>query len=307
MEENKEIKVEETNKVVEKKKIPMYVYIVGIVAVLLIVLIIALVVMANSEEEVPPVTEPPKVEENINDKDMTELTVADVKKIYGESLPYLDTYVGTTIYHTSKITVSNANPAFLRTYLFSKINFNEDNVLAPLNEDGTEFCIENDCSFGNLLSKGWYRFDATLLQEKSNYYYGTSISHGDFSEHPNYIVKYKDNMYHHEVIDFDFDDLSYHYREYVDYELSEDTLYVTDKYLYITGKLDDRKANYDVIIYGDSAKKVTVGTGKYVVADNLIDSIVSNYNVGRKKATYKHGFKKAQDGHWYWVSTEPVK
>ena len=108
MEENKEIKVEETKKVVEKKKIPMYVYIVGIVAVLLIVLIIALVVMANSEEEVPPVTEPPKVEENINDKDMTELTVADVKKIYGESLPYLDTYVGTTIYHTNKMTVSNA-------------------------------------------------------------------------------------------------------------------------------------------------------------------------------------------------------
>ena len=66
-----------------------------------------------------------------------------------------------------------------------------------LNEDGTEFCIENDCSFGNLLRKGWYRFDATLLQEKSNYYYGIPISHGDFSEHPNYIVKYKDNMYHY--------------------------------------------------------------------------------------------------------------
>ena len=80
---------------------------------------------------------------------------------------------------------------------------------------------------------------------------------------------------------------------------------LTDKYLYITGKLDDRKANYDVIIYGDSAKKVTVGTGKYVVADNLVDLIIPNYD--RKKVTYKHGFKKAQDGHWYWVSSEQVK
>ena len=309
MEENKEIiqediKKENVKKNITKKKIPMYVYIVGIVVVLILILIIALAVMANSDEEVPPV-EQPVVEENVNDKDLTTLTENDVKKIYNESLPFISDYVGTTIYHTDKMTVSNANQSFLRAFSFSKIAFNEDNVMAPINEDGTEFCIENDCSYEALLSKEWYRFNSSLLNEKSIYYYGVSIAHGDFSEYPHYIVKYSNDMYQHEVVDFEYDDLSYHHREYVSYEISEDTLYITDKYLYITGKLDDRKTNYDVVIYKDSAKKVTIGSGKYVVADNLIDLIVPNYD--RLKVTYKHGFKKAQDGHWYWVSSEQVK
>ena len=143
MEENKEIiqediKKEKVKKNITKKKIPMYVYIVGIVVVLIIILIIALAVMANSDEEVPPV-EQPVVEENVNDKDLTTLTENDVKKIYNESLPFISDYVGTTIYHTDKMTVSNANQSFLRAFSFSKIAFNEDNVMVPINEDGTEF------------------------------------------------------------------------------------------------------------------------------------------------------------------------
>jgi hypothetical protein len=311
MEENKEIKVEEQKEIskdvkkdTNKKGIPMYVYVVGIVVVLLVILIIALVVMANGEEEVP-VVDTPVVEENINDKDIKSLTLEDVKKIYNESLPYLSNYVGTTLYHTDKMTITNANTAFLRAFAFTKIEFNDDNVLVPVNEDGSEFCIENDCTPGALLNKGWYRFNANLLNEKSTYYYGASIVHGNFSEYPDYIVKYNNDIYQHEVVDFEYDGLSYHYREYDDYEIGEDTLYIMDKYLYITGKLDDRKTNYNVVIYGDSAKKVTVGTGTYVVADNLVDLIVPNYD--RKKVSYKHAFKKAQDGHWYWISTEQVK
>ena len=46
-------------------------------------------------------------------------------------------------------------------------------------------------------------------------------------------------------------------------------------------------------------------SGLIASADNLIDLIVPNYD--RLKVTYKHGFKKAQDGHWYWVSSEQVK
>lgn len=308
MEENKEILNDEIKREIKKeqpkKKIPMYVFVIGIVAVLLIVLIVSLIVMANGEEEVP-FEEPPKVEENIKDKDLTTLTVEDVKKIYNESLPYLTNYVGTTIYQTNKVTVSNADLSFLRAFAFSKISFNTNNVLVPINEDGSEFCIENDCSYEALLNKGWYRFNASLLSDMSNYYYGSSIMNGDFSEHPDYIVKYKDDMYQHEVKDFEYSELSYHYSEYVDYEVSEDTLYILDKYLYVTGKLDDRKTNYNVVIYGDSTKKQTVGTGTYVVAENLADLIVPNYD--RKKVNYRHGFKKAQDGHWYWISTEQVQ
>lgn len=58
-----------------------------------------------------------------------------------------------------------------------------------------------------------------------------------------------------------------------------------------------------VVIYGYFYKKILLSTGKYVV-DNLIIIIVSNYD---RNIVYRLGFKKAQDSHWYLVSSEPVK
>lgn len=294
MEENKEIKKE-----IVKNKIPMYVYIVGIVVVLLLILIIALVVTFNSDEEVP--VEGPKVEE----QDTGKLTEANVKKIYNEALPIVDeNSIGTNVYYVDKITVSNANASNLRAFAFSKIQFKDGDIQPRLNNDGTQMCAEEGCTFDNMLKSGWYKFNASLLQEKAKYLYGVEIENGEFSEKSGTNTTYNNGVYEHGIVKSS-SVLSYHYREFVSYEVVEDTLYVIDKYLYIYGTLNDRKDNYQITIYGDSAKKTKLGSGTYLVADNLIDFIVPTYE--RKKVSYKHAFKKAADGHWYWISSEQLK
>ena len=302
MEENKEIKKEEKSNI-HKKKIPIYLYIIGIVVVLLLILIISLVVVSSkAKEEVE--TPPPKVEEPITPPSISNLTEEDAKKIYQETLPFIKNYVGASIHHIDKMTVSNANTNFLRSFAFSKIDFKEGDLQPYINDDGTPKCIGDTCTLTALLNDGWYRFSPTLLQEKAMYYYGSEIDNGDFSDEINANVMYVDNMYSRSIASTE-KILSHHYTEYVSYEVSGDLLFVTDKYLYIHGKLDERKEHYLITIYGDSSMKTTIGSGKYIDASNLVDFIVQTYE--RKKVTYKHAFKQAIDGHWYWISSEQVK
>ncbi len=299
MEENKEIKnIEINNK--SKKKIPMYVYIIGISAVLLIILIVALAVMANSEDEV--VTDSPKVEET-ETVDPSKLNDAAVKKIYEDTLPYIDNYVGASVYHVNKMTVLNTNTNFLRSFAFTKIQFKEGEKLSYLNEGELPVCGDGGCNDGTI-AQGWYRFDPVLLQNQAKYYYGTEIANGDFSDKIYSNVMYENGMYKRSDVKGN-GILSYNYREFVSYEVIEDTLYITDKYLYLYGVLDDRGEHYEIGIYGDSSKHQKFGSGKYLEADNLVEFIVPNYD--RKKVTYKHAFKQADDGHWYWISSEQVK
>ena len=123
MEENNEIKKEEKNNI-HKKKIPIYLYIIGIVVVLILILIISLVVVSSkAKEEVE--TPPPKVEEPVTPPSISNLTEEDAKKIYQETLPFIKNYVGASIHHIDKMTVSNANTNFLRSFAFSKIEFPE--------------------------------------------------------------------------------------------------------------------------------------------------------------------------------------
>lgn len=302
MEENKEIKKEEVKKD-NKKKIPMYVYIVGIVVVLLLILIISLVVMVNSgDDEV--VEEPPKVEEPVTPPSINSLTETDAKKIYEETLPFIKNYVGASIHHIDRMTVINTNTNFLRSFAFTKIKFKEGDLLPYINDDGTLKCVGETCTLTALLNDGWYRFSPTLLQEQAKYYYGTEIPNGDFSDEIIANVMYIDDMYARSIASNERI-LSYHHNEYVSYEVVGDTLFVTDKYLYIYGELDERKENFNVTVYGDSSKKTKIGSGVYLDAGNLIEFIIPTYE--RKKVSYKHEFKQAADGHWYWISSEQVK
>ncbi len=295
-----EIRKTDTNK---KINIPMYVYIVGGVVLVLIVFIVALAVMAGSDEEVP--VDPPKVEENVGDKDVNQFTESDVKKIYNEALPFVDEeVVGTSTYYVDKITVSNADSSYLRAFAFKNIQFKEGDINPVTNEDGTQVCADEGCTFDSMLKQGWYTFNSSLLQEKAKYLYGVEIENGVFSENIGSYTTYNNGIYTHGT-GGGSTVLSHHYREFVSYEIDGDTLYVTDKYLYIYGTPDSRGDNYLITIYGDSAKKTKLGSGTYLVADNLVEFIVPTYD--RKKVTYKHAFKKAADGHWYWISSEPVK
>ena len=280
--------------------------IIGIVVVLGLILIIAVGSLGSGSDEDVSVDDP-KTEEKVDDKkDSKEFDDEDAKKIYEGALPFVNAETpGINIYHLDKMTVANANVNYLRAYAFSKIKFQDGDLKPITNQDGTTSCSGDACTTKDLLKQGKYSFNASLLQDKAKYLYGTEIANGEFSEKLGVITTYKDGIYIRDINDNKSNELSYHYREYSSFEKDGDTLYVTDKYLYICGSLDSRGDNYFVTIYGDSAKKKTIGTGTYLVADNLVEFIVPTYD--RKKVSYKHEFKKASDGHWYWVSTELVK
>lgn len=295
--DNKEI--QSTNQM--KKRVPLYFCIAGIVVVLLFIFIVSLVVMANSEEK--EVGEPPKVEEKEELVDLNKITNEEVIEIYNGSLPFIEDYEGGNIYSTEKVSITNADKRFLRSFAFSKIEFKEGDLLPYLREDGTEMCDEDGCTHQELLDEGWYRFSSTLLQEKAKYYYGTDIENGSFNNELFAGIEYVDNMYKRSVVGGKIM-LSSHYREFVSFEVIEDTLFVYDKYLYIYGENDDRGDHLLITVYGDSMKKNKLGSAKYMDSENLVDFIVPTYE--RKKANYKHTFKKAEDGHLYWISSEPV-
>ena len=311
IEEIKEV-TEENEKVVEEKKsfklpkLPLYAYVVIGVVVCIFVLIIALVVASSGSDEVPET--PVKQEEVVEDG--KELTDASVKKIYEDGIPFVGHYVNeTNTYSVEKVTFDNADKGYLRAFAFKKTEFKEDDVSPILNEDGTpvlEFCDEecDDWTYEDLVNSEVFMFKADALQESAKKLYGREIPHGDFNVFLEAGGTYKDGMYEY-ICQGGVNYLSYHFREYVSFELVEDSLYVYDKYLYIYGELDSRHEHYNVSVYADSAKKKLLGKGTYLEADNLVDFIVPTYE--RKKANYKHEFKKDKDGHWYWVSSEPVQ
>lgn len=279
---------------------PLYVYvIIGILLLVVIILLVALLLGGSKNNEL---VEPPiSVVDNNNGK----LTDNEVKRIYQEEMPFIesDTLLINT-YSTDKVTISTGNNSFFRAFAFLKIQFKDGDITSYKDSNGLEMCADVGCTFDNMYKQGWYMYDAALLQEKAKYLYGTEIDNGDFAEYIGVYNTYKDNYYYHKVI-AQSNLLSYHYREFVSYEVVDDTLYINDKYLYIYGVLDSRRENYSVTIYGDSTKNNKIGSGTYLVADNLVDFIVPNYD--RKKVNYRHAFKKADDGHWYWISSEPVK
>ena len=311
VEEVKEV-TEEKEKVVEEKKsfklpkLPLYVYVVIGVVVSIFVLIIALVVASSGSEEVPET--PVKQEEVIEDG--KELTDASVKKIYEEALPFVGHYVyEMNTYGTEKITFDNADKGYLRAFAFQNIDFKEEDVSPILDEAGNpvlEFCDEDcgDWTYEDLVNSAGFMFNADVLQESAKKLYGREIAHGNFNVYLEAGGTYKDGQYEY-ICQGGSDHLSHHYREYVSFQLGEDTLYVYDKYLYIYGELDSRHEHYNVEVYADSAKKKLLGKATYLEADNLVDFIVPTYE--RKKANYRHEFKKAEDGHWYWISSEPLK
>lgn len=283
-------------------KIPMYVYIIGGVVIAILVLIIALVVVANGDEEVPQ--DPAATQGTVN-KDDYKFDDESAKKIYESKLPFVGHYVKeTNTYNVNKVTFDTLDKGYLRAFAYLNINFKYGDLKAYTEAGIVSSCEEDSCKHHNLLKTGLYAFDAKLLQDSALKLYGKEIENGDFNEYLTTGATYKDNVYYH-TANSESNYLSYHHREYVSYEIVENTLYVFDKYLYIYGELDSRSDNYNVVVYADSAKKKSLGKGTYLEADNLVDFIVPNYD--RKKSNYKHTFEKSSDGNWYWVSSEPVK
>ena len=290
---------------VEKKslpKLPMYFYIIAGVVVAILVLIIALVVVANGDEETPK--DSTNTQETAG-KDDGKFNDASAKKIYESKLPFVGHYVNeTNTYNVGKVTFETIDASYLRAFAYLNIDFKDGDLKAYNDQGIIENCEDESCKHDALLKSGLYSFDAQLLQDSAKKIYGKEIVNGDFNEYLTTGATYKDNVYYHNAKS-ESNYLSYHHREYVSYELVENTLYVYDKYLYIYGELDSKSDNYNIVVYADSAKKRSLGKGTYLEADNLVDFIVPNYD--RKKSNYKHTFEKSSDRNWYWVSSEPVQ
>lgn len=113
------------------------------------------------------------------------------------------------------------------------------------------------------------------------------------------------------------------YMEVVAASKDGDTIYIYDKFVRTTGLSVDPNEP-DVGVYATSDKKIVID--EKITQDDLIE-IVKKYDqldsggetpenyelLGLKDKyddqilTYKHTFKKSDDGTYYWVSSEPIK
>lgn len=240
-------------------------------------------------------------QEDIEEVDeATELTEKEVKDIYDKKLPIIKNIMNSSpnIYQSSKKDIKNMDLSYLRAFLYTKIEFNEDNIYPYENEDSTSFEVTG---WEEMYQEGWFIFYPDVLQEQSKIYLGQEIENGDFTEHAGAGATFKNDKYYHSMGGMSTI-TTHHINEFSSFEQNEDTITIKDKY--IVYDYDTSSSTYAV--YNTSEKTTPVATFTLTedkTADEMKNYILTTYEVYLKE--YTHTFKKDNNDNWYWVSTQP--
>lgn len=154
---------------------------------------------------------------------------------------------------------------------------------------------------GNVI-QGWYAIDAQLLQNQVKKMYGKEVENQSFGDSAQGWI-YKDGLYKWSsggAIGEHGANIRNIIKAYKDAE----NIYIEDKCLYYEESLTTLEAN----LYTSSDRVKLIKKWNY---DNAEELVKTNINIKRDykddMITYKHTFKKAEDGSYYWYSTEPVE
>ena len=124
-------------------------------------------------------------------------------------------------------------------------------------------------------------------------------------------LKYKDDTYYRgKYYGGGLGNCESAYSEIQKVEKSGDKIYIYDKYIFFDETqliVADKEKDQVVHIYKSSDKKSKneLGTFKNNITDKNTKQLYKKYK--SKLHTYKHTFKKDEDGNYYWVSTEIAK
>ena len=159
-------------------------------------------------------------------------------------------------------------------------------------------------------------YSKKIIEDKASEIFGSnvSITHENASPYDGHSIIYKNNEY---------DSFDYEGGGGVPWESSTsklikaeqigDEIYIYDKYVHLLEVENivngiNHAGSYD--IYSSSDKTVKLSSKVDFDKNNLYgDDQIGNIEKFLKQelTTYKHTFKKASDGSYYWYSTEPIK
>lgn len=210
-------------------------------------------------------------------------------------------------YQTKKVTSDNLNNIAKLKTIFDNIKDSE--------ADSTE---TKKNSYGE--SETHYYFKKETIENKAKEIFGSNVKIINETL-PNLLAKeiiYNNGIYDKYEIQgggaFPWEDST----EYITKaEISDDEIYIYDKYVHLVREEKDLGESYDV--YNASDKKVKIAENieskninsgiEGLTGSERSKKIIQNIeNTTNKNVnTFKHTFKKDSNGNYYWYSTEPIK
>ncbi len=199
------------------------------------------------------------------------------EKLYGYLMKY-DYYGNELVYQSGKITQADISD-YLKRYTVDEVF-----GLSGLDREMSGALLQD-----SYMARVKLIYPAELMEERVRQIFGpdATVKHESGAFHDGGIVEYseEDRCYYFSAFDGGGDSPNYNYIYYIRHENKGDEFVIYDKYVYMT---DDN------------------GVYKYYRATEAQDFITqTNANTPEQYATvYKHTFKKAADGSYYWYSTE---
>lgn len=155
------------------------------------------------------------------------------------------------------------------------------------------------------LAEEWYTFDAEILQEKVKQIYGEKLENKSFDIGYGKGCSYKNGKYLHSFGGGSDEDV-HSIRKIQSAYKENENICIEDKYMVYNGKYEESKAN----LYTSSDENATLIANldftKTISMKNeeLEKELLKQYE--KYMQTYKHTFKKNDNGEYYWYSTEPI-
>lgn len=190
-------------------------------------------------------------------------------------------------YQNQKITADNISSEYLLKNAFKNLEIKDSDKKA----------------YGD-----WYKFDAKLLQAKVKEMYGKNIENREFNIDAGEGCGYENGEYLYSVGGGSSEE-SRNIRKIQKAYKEGENICIEDKYLYL--EIKDSEEDTEAKLYSSSDATKLVANLNNTQELYSMNKEQSNENIinqyGSQMSTYKHTFKKANDGSYYWYSTEPVK
>lgn len=232
---------------------------------------------------------------NLNNSKVTELNInsEQIAKLYSYIPAFDNDIIEKNAYQTTKTTGNNLSNEYLLKNAFKNLELKESNK-KPYDSNMKD-------------NIDWYRFDAKLLQAKVKEMYGKNITNQEFRISSSEQCGYEDGEYLYSVGGGSSEDIRNIRKIEKAYE-DEENIYIEDKYLCLKIVDDGDSCSARLFATSDSSNSLynLENTDELYSIDNtkLANDIINKY--GSNMTSYKHTFKKSNDGSYYWESTENV-
>lgn len=277
-----------------KKKGNIFIALFIIVLILLIAETVFLVISLNKKENNVENTDTEVIEqidETEKEDPIIELSVEDeiVKTLYDYIPQYSVNLIIKNAYQSKKTTIDDIDNEVLLSFIFRRV----ENTIS---EDEVEI-VE-----GNTFKGSWYKFSSSIIQNEAIKVFGKELPNQTFKIGAGSGCQYEDDGRYYYTYGGGSGQGSSNYRKIEKAYKQGNYIYIEDRYLYYVGIGNDiPEAGSYLYDTSDQANLII----KVDTIDGLGNNIIEKYYDQMK--TYKHTFAKAEDGSYYWVSTEPIE